>query len=75
MGACSWSAEAPERRLEPLRNEVRRQREQLGWSQEQLADASGLHRTYVGGVERGERNVSLLNILAIRRALGVTAAA
>lgn len=50
---------------------VRLQRTRLGLSQEQFAELVGLHRTYVGGIERGERNVSLLNIAAIARALGV----
>ena len=43
-----------------------------GVSQERLADDCGLHRTYVGGVERGERNISLLNICRVAGALGCT---
>jgi transcriptional regulator with XRE-family HTH domain len=51
---------------------IRRERERLGLSQEQLAFECGLHRTYVGSVERGERNVALRNIIAIAAALGLT---
>ncbi len=53
---------------------VRTQRVQLGVSQENLAAAAGLHRTYVGDVERGLRNISLLNILRLASALEMNAA-
>lgn len=49
---------------------VRSHRQTLGLSQEDLAFKCGLHRTYIGSVERGERNISLLNILKVAEALG-----
>ncbi len=51
---------------------IRDLRRTLGYSQERLAEKAELHRTYIGGVERGERNVSLENIVRLARALRVT---
>lgn len=51
---------------------MRKIRETSGTSQERLADLAQLHRTYIGDVERGERNVSLVNMGKIARALGVS---
>jgi transcriptional regulator with XRE-family HTH domain len=50
---------------------VRTLRERAGLSQEKLAELAGIHRTYVGGVERGERNLGLKNVFRLARALGV----
>jgi transcriptional regulator with XRE-family HTH domain len=54
---------------------LRRERKARGLSQEELADLARLHRTYVGSVERGERNVSIDNIERLARALGIEIAA
>lgn len=50
---------------------VRERRAEAGFSQESFAFKVGIHRTYVGAVERGERNLSLQNMLRIAEALGV----
>lgn len=61
----------------PLRrifaDNIRARRRTFGISQEELADRCGLHRTYVGAVERAERNVSIDNIARISAALDATA--
>jgi len=51
---------------------IRKLRLARGMSQEKLAFKSGVHRTYIGGIERGERNPSLKNITAIAKALDAT---
>lgn len=50
---------------------LRTYREEAELSQEQLSFKANLHRTYVGSVERGERNISLINIIALCKALNV----
>ncbi len=50
---------------------VRQLRRKTAISQEELANLAGLDRSYIGGVERGERNVSLVNIHKIAKALKV----
>jgi DNA-binding XRE family transcriptional regulator len=52
---------------------IRRIRLQRGWSQEALAARAGIHRTYMGSAERGERNVAIDNVCRIAWALGVPA--
>ncbi len=50
---------------------LREHRSRTGLSQEKLAAKAGIDRTYVGGAERGERNVALVNIVRLAEALGV----
>jgi transcriptional regulator with XRE-family HTH domain len=51
---------------------VRQRRHKLGVSQEAFADLCELDRTYIGGIERGERNVALVTIQKIARALRIS---
>lgn len=53
---------------------VRRVRVELAMSQDELAERAGLHRTYVGGIERGERNISLASLEKLAAALSRTPA-
>lgn len=57
--------------LRELGDAVREARTAKGMSQEELASASALDRTYVGGVERGERNVGFINLVKLARSLRV----
>ena len=52
---------------------VRIRREAHKLSQEKLAELADLDRTYIGGIERGERNLGLLNVVRVASALGVSA--
>ena len=60
--------------LRSFGDNVRAIRKDRHYSQEKLAALCRLDRTYIGGVERGERNISLLNVCKLARVLGVTPA-
>ncbi|MCG2706910.1 MAG: helix-turn-helix transcriptional regulator [Candidatus Omnitrophica bacterium] len=50
---------------------IRKYREKKGWSQEQLAFEAELHRAYIGQIERGEKNIGLINLEKITKALNI----
>ena len=52
-------------------NNIKNYRKRLGISQEELAEKAGLHRTYIGGIERGERNITLDSLQVIAVALNI----
>jgi len=58
--------------LERFGERVRALRKEQGYSQEAFAAACGLDRTYIGGIERGERNLALRNLEVIAQTLGIT---
>jgi transcriptional regulator with XRE-family HTH domain len=60
--------------LKAFGERVRKIRAQLGLSQEELARIAKIDRTYIGGIERGERNAGIKNVHRIADALGVPAA-
>jgi len=62
--------DSPESKLGKAMKELRQEK---GFSQEVLSFETELHRTYISSVERGCRNISLANIIAIAKALGVSA--
>jgi len=60
--------------LEWLGRRIRQLRISRAFSQEELAERSGLHRNYIGGIERGERNVGVKALFALSRALSISPA-
>jgi len=58
--------------LEKFGQKVREERLKQNLSQEELADRAGVHRTYIGMIERAEKNITLLNIEKISKALGIS---
>lgn len=54
-----------------IKSAITETRNRLGWTLEELAEHAEMHWTYVGSVERGERNLSLIHIVRLARALGI----
>ena len=61
--------------LKELGNRIRKKRKERGWSQEDLAEEANIDRSYIGGVERGERNLTFTVLCQICVALGCDVAA
>lgn len=57
--------------LDSFGTRVRELRKENKLSQEELAEKAGLHRTYIGMIERGEKNLTLLNVIKLAKALNV----
>jgi transcriptional regulator with XRE-family HTH domain len=57
-----------------LGERIRKLRSLKGWSQEEFADVSGLHRTYIGAVERGEKNLTISTLCTIAKTLDTSIA-
>ncbi|HET7375175.1 MAG TPA: helix-turn-helix transcriptional regulator [Anaerolineae bacterium] len=66
------SANIEHRFLHDIGFRIRERRQALGLTQEDLAAKTHLHRTYIGSVERGERNLSILNLRQIAKSLRTT---
>ena len=58
--------------LKNFGKKIKKFRKQKAWSQEVLANKCRLHRTYIGSIERGGRNISLINVEKIAKALGLS---
>jgi len=57
--------------LKQFGDRVKKLRRKNNWSQDELAKRAGLHRTYIGSIERSERNISLINLERVAKALKV----
>jgi transcriptional regulator with XRE-family HTH domain len=69
MGSAAASARGSIQQV--VGENVRRLRERRGWTQDQLAEASGIHPTYISGIERARRNATLAVVARLAEALRV----